>query len=223
MDATGRDQEQQEERATGEAPAEGSSPRSPHPPLDAAAADGSAGGQPPSPRSVASQGEDGSEPGSPKLHPSDSKQSTLAPASSTGSDAGNGGGSSGPEIAHYDSSKDVVLRLEFLSTPEVKTLFRTVRVSVLVGLGMLAVAVYLKVDKPNNYYLSDQTVPIMNICFAAVLLPALLACCGLFFWRVYRSNLSGKRWSHRRKRAATLAGAEVQQCVLVPGAWCLVP
>lgn len=125
-------------------------------------------------------------------------------------------------------------------------IFRTVRASVLVGLGMLAVAIYLKVDKvrtaawhvvaaapqtgggtqppscppascrcraaasahaagrpadvmvtvrtalpaclpqPNNYYLSDETVPILNICFAAVLLPALLACFGLFWWRVYR-------------------------------------
>lgn len=40
--------------------------------------------------------------------------------------------------------------------------------------------------QPNNYYLSDETVPILNICFAAVLLPALLACFGLFWWRVYR-------------------------------------
>lgn len=125
-------------------------------------------------------------------------------------------------------------------------IFRTVRASVLVGLGMLAVAIYLKVDKvrtaarhgaaaapqtgvgtqllscppascrcgagasaraagrptdltvtvrtafsaclpqPNNFYLSDETVPILNICFAAVLLPALLACFGLFWWRVCR-------------------------------------
>ncbi|KAI7844547.1 hypothetical protein COHA_001905 [Chlorella ohadii] len=178
---------------------------SPHPPLELrrpAAADGSTGGEPPSPTPLASNGDDGSEPGSPKLQPTDSKQSI-------GSDTGSGDGSSSPEQTHYDSSKDVVLRLEFLSTPEVKALFRTVRVSVLVGLGMLAVAIYLKVDKPNDYYLSDQTVPILNICFAAVLLPALLACWALFIWRVYRSNLSGKRWSHRRKRAATLAGAEI--------------
>ena len=78
----------------------GAAEPSPHP---APAADGSVGSEPPSPSAAASQGEDGSEPGSPKLQPSDSKQSMFAPASSVGSDAGSGAGSSAPETTHYDS------------------------------------------------------------------------------------------------------------------------
>lgn len=96
---------QQEAEAGFAALTEGSGSHHPPPPLD----DGSAAGEPPSPPApLASNGEEGSESGSPKLHPSDSKQSSFAPASSAGSDAdsGTGGaasGGSGPEITHYDS------------------------------------------------------------------------------------------------------------------------
>ena len=56
---------------------------------------------------------------------------------------------------------------------------------------------------------------------------ALLACWLVFVRRVYRSNLTGKRWSHRRRRAATMAGIELTlqlvNCIffVVPNAWVL--
>lgn len=40
--------------------------------------------------------------------------------------------------------------------------------------------------QPPSFYLEDDTVPIVNLCFAGVLMPALVACCALFFYRVYR-------------------------------------
>lgn len=85
---------------------EGGDAGSPHPPLELrrpAAADGSTGGEPPSPTPLASNGDDGSEPGSPKLQPTDSKQSI-------GSDTGSGDGSSSPEQTHYDSRQVLVFR-----------------------------------------------------------------------------------------------------------------
>lgn len=96
---------QQEAEAGFAALTEGGQSGSHHPPPPA---DGSLGGEPPSPPApLASNGEEGSEAGSPKLHPSDSKQSSFAPASSAGSDTGSGtgaaSGGSGPEITHYDS------------------------------------------------------------------------------------------------------------------------
>lgn len=40
--------------------------------------------------------------------------------------------------------------------------------------------------QPGNHYLLNNTIPILNICFASVLLPALLACWAIFGWRVVR-------------------------------------
>ena len=81
--------------------------------------------------------------------------------------------------------------------------------------------------QPEDYYLQDDTVPLVNISFGAVLCSALLACWLVFVRRVYRSNLTGKRWSHRRRRAATMAGIELTlqlvNCIffVVPNAWVL--
>ena len=81
--------------------------------------------------------------------------------------------------------------------------------------------------QPEDYYLQDDTVPLVNISFGAVLCSALLACWFVFVRRVYRSNLTGKRWSHRRRRAATMAGIELTlqlvNCIffVVPNAWVL--
>ncbi|PSC73217.1 DEAD-box ATP-dependent RNA helicase 50 isoform A [Micractinium conductrix] len=41
-------------------------------------------------------------------------------------------------------------------------------------------------EQPGNHYLLNNTIPILNICFASVLLPALLACWAIFGWRVVR-------------------------------------
>ena len=81
--------------------------------------------------------------------------------------------------------------------------------------------------QPDDYYLRDDTVPLTNISFGAVLCSTLLAFFIVFIRRVYRSNLTGKRWSHRRRRAATLAGTELTlqliNCVffVLPNAWVL--
>ena len=40
--------------------------------------------------------------------------------------------------------------------------------------------------QPDSHYLQENTVPTINLCFAGILLPALLACWLMFFYRVYR-------------------------------------
>jgi hypothetical protein len=45
--------------------------------------------------------------------------------------------------------------------------------------------------QPPTFFLEDNTVPVVNLCFAGVLMPALVVCCALFFYRVYRWERRG--------------------------------
>ncbi|KAL4431078.1 hypothetical protein ABPG75_006334 [Micractinium tetrahymenae] len=180
----------------------------------ATAAAVAAPGSPPSPSASSNGGE--------HMPPAESKLSLASEGSELGkegstagsvydsasSTAGSGSGSSGL-APHYDANQDVILRLEFLRATEVKAIIRTVRVAVVAGLAMLIVTLVFKIQKADQHYLRTNTVPIVNLAFACPLLAAELTCFLVFFYRVYRSNLSRKRWSHRRRRACTLAGIEV--------------
>ncbi|EFN59469.1 hypothetical protein CHLNCDRAFT_138062 [Chlorella variabilis] len=161
------------------------------------------------------------------LHRNISTKESLEPKLSTASSEHGSEASSGMSPPHYNAGDDIILRLEFLRTNEMKTIIRSVWAAVVVGTIILIIALYVKIDKPDSHYLEDNAVPIINLCFGGVLLPALLACWLMFFYRVYRSNLSKKRWSHRRKRAATLGGIEITlqliNCVffIIPNAYVL--
>ena len=48
--------------------------------------------------------------------------------------------------------------------------------------------------QPDSHYLEDNAVPIINLCFGGVLLPALLACWLMFFYRVYRWEVGAEAW-----------------------------
>ncbi|KAL4431079.1 hypothetical protein ABPG75_006335 [Micractinium tetrahymenae] len=182
-----------------------------------AAAAVAAPGSPPSPPSPSASSNGGE-----RMQPVDSKLSMASEGSELGkegstagsvydsasSTAGSGSGGSGL-APHYDANQDVIMRLEFLRAKEIKAIIRAVRVAVVAGLVMLIVTLVFRIEKADQHYLRTNTVPIVNLAFACPLLAAELTCFLVFFYRVYRSNLSGKRWSHRRRRGCTLAGVEV--------------
>ncbi|KAL4421963.1 hypothetical protein ABPG77_010986, partial [Micractinium sp. CCAP 211/92] len=137
------------------------------------------------------------------------KEGSIAGSVADSSASSNAGGASGSLAQHYDADGDVILRLEFLRPTEMKAIIRAARGAVLAGLAMLIGTLVFRTQKPDEYYLRTNTVPIVNLAFGCPLLAIQLTCFLVFFYRVYRSNLSGKRWSHRRRRACTLAGIEV--------------
>ncbi|GAB4817725.1 hypothetical protein N2152v2_004771 [Parachlorella kessleri] len=115
---------------------------------------------------------------------------------------------------HYDASKDVILRSEFLTGPQMKALVLSIWGAVLVGLGLLAMGLDLKVDKDPDYFVQDRTVPTINVVFASILLAAAFGTLVQLLRRVLRANATGKRWSMRRKRAVGLSVFELSLQVI---------
>ncbi|KAL4431080.1 hypothetical protein ABPG75_006336 [Micractinium tetrahymenae] len=110
---------------------------------------------------------------------------------------------------HYDPATDVVLRYDVLSSRAVKVLIALVWLVILLGVALLVGAVYLQESEDSSWFFTHNALPITNLACASLCTAALLGY-GLFFLhRVLRVNASGKRWSHRRRRLATLAGAEL--------------
>ena len=67
-----------------------------------------------------------------------------------------------------------------------QALIRAVRLAVAVGAAMLAVVVSVKLGKPPNYFLTNSTVPTINVAFAGVLVAALALSWSFFVYRLYR-------------------------------------
>lgn len=130
---------------------------------------------------------------------------------------------------HYDPDADVVIRFEAMGKREMKVLVLSVWAATLLGVVLLIITLWLKLDKNAAYFWQEQTVPVINVSFASVCVAALLSCWLVYARRLLRLRLSGKRWSYRRRRSVQQVVAELSvQLVnavffLLPNAYLIVP
>lgn len=137
-------------------------------------------------------------------------------------------GSTGSTISpHYNSQEDVILHLEFLPDKKVKRIILSVFAAILLGIIFLIIALIYKLAKPHNYFFQTNSIYIANTVIAACQIVALSGFSLYFLFRLWTANMSGKRWSHRRKRSVGIALTELtlqltnSVLFLVPNAYVL--
>ncbi|KAL6767805.1 hypothetical protein ACKKBF_B36685 [Auxenochlorella protothecoides x Auxenochlorella symbiontica] len=113
-----------------------------------------------------------------------------------------------PGLRHYDSHKDVILRVEWITDQAMQNLTVTVQILVITGAALLAAVVALKEVKGNDLVFMP-TIPTMNLVFGAGCMLELLFTCAVFYARVVIANRSGKRWDPKRRRAVVLTEIEL--------------
>ncbi|GAB4817731.1 hypothetical protein N2152v2_004777 [Parachlorella kessleri] len=159
--------------------------------------------------------------------PSEGDVGNESPKSPPSPESSNSGDTSSFLSPHYDTSKDVVLRMEFLTEQQMKAVVLSVWAAVLVGLGLLAMGLDFKLDKDPQYLVHDKTVPTVNVVFASILLAGASGTLGLHLRRTLRATATGKRWSLRRSKGVRLAAFQLTLQVvnlvffLVPNAYVL--
>lgn len=107
---------------------------------------------------------------------------------------------------HYDHKRDVIVTSECLSDGATKAITRSVWAAIAAGTGILIAAAVVKSVKPQSFFLGEIDWYIMNLVFACLQVLLLSLYWIYFIRRVVRSSLTGKRWSHRRKRGVTSGG-----------------
>eukprot|EP00887_Chlorella_sp_A99_P005583 scaffold1.g5583.t1 len=140
--------------------------------------------------------------------------------SDAGSEASSGAASS--ISPHYDDKRDVILKMEHLGEKEIKSMILGVWGTLLVGVALLGVVLWIKLSTDKQDYLQNSVVPSVNVAFASALVAGMATCWVLYARRVARAVASGKRWSARRLRAVQLTSAEVS-LQLVNSIFFLVP
>ncbi|GAB4817729.1 hypothetical protein N2152v2_004775 [Parachlorella kessleri] len=110
---------------------------------------------------------------------------------------------------HYDVSKDVILRLEFLTASQLKAVVLLIWGAVLVGLGLLAVGLNLKLRNDGDDFMQDTTIPVVHTAFGSFLLAGATFTWVVYVRRLAHVNGSGRRWSARRKKGTILTVAEL--------------
>lgn len=107
---------------------------------------------------------------------------------------------------HYDHKRDIIVTSECLSDGATKAITRAVWAAIAAGTGLLIAAAVVKSVKPQSFFLGEIDWYIMNLVFASLQVLLLFLYWIYFIRRVVRSSLTGKRWSHRRKRGVTHGG-----------------
>ncbi|KAI3433461.1 hypothetical protein D9Q98_003274 [Chlorella vulgaris] len=110
---------------------------------------------------------------------------------------------------HYDSSRDIVLRHEFVGTGAAKTVIVLVYLVTSLCLALLILVVILQETRTPVHFFSSSSMYIANTSVGGVLTLASCAMLAHGLRRFYRSNRCGKRWTHRRRRMVRMAGAEL--------------
>ena len=92
---------------------------------------------------------------------------------------------------HYDPTNQMILRLEYLTETDVKWGIFLIHVSEFVGLVMLVLYLVTKLRTDDNYFIRDNTLVVINLCFGVMLWLALMEVFVIYIQHMVRAI----RWS----------------------------
>ena len=96
----------------------------------------------------------------------------------------NAAGSSG----HFDPTNQMVLRLEYLSEPDVKWAIFFIHVAEFVGLVVLVLFLAAKLETDDDFFIRDNTLIVVNLCFGVLLWLAVMEVFVIYLQHVFRTN-----------------------------------
>ena len=96
----------------------------------------------------------------------------------------NAAGNSG----HFDPTNQMILRLEYLSEPDVKWAIFFIHVAEFVGLVVLILFLAAKLETDDNFFIRDNTLVVVNLCFGVLLWLAVMEVFVIYLQHVFRTN-----------------------------------
>ena len=88
---------------------------------------------------------------------------------------------------HYDPTNQMILRLEYLTESDVKWAIFFIHVSEFVGLVVLVLYLAAKLRMDDNYFIRDNTLVIVNLCFGVLLWLALIEAFVIYMHHMVRT------------------------------------
>ena len=82
----------------------------------------------------------------------------------------------------------MILRLEYLTESDVKWAIFLIHLSEFIGLVVLVLYLAAKLEMDDNYFIRDNTLVIVNLCFGVLLWLALMEIFVIYIQHVVRTN-----------------------------------
>ncbi|KAK9907744.1 hypothetical protein WJX75_009081 [Coccomyxa subellipsoidea] len=116
--------------------------------------------------------------------------------------------SSGSSSGHFDPTGSVVMRIEYLRELDLKWTIAFIHCAEVVGLAVLVLVLLAKLCKPDNYFIADNTLVLVNACTAIILWLVLLEFFLIYLHHVHRANRLRRAWSRRRFKGTVVLFVE---------------
>ncbi len=94
----------------------------------------------------------------------------------------------GSSSGHYDPTGAVVMRIEYLHEMDLKWTIAFIHCAELVGLAVLILVLLAKLYKPDNYFIADNTLVLVNACTGIIMWLVLLEFFLIYVHHICRAN-----------------------------------
>jgi len=89
---------------------------------------------------------------------------------------------------HFDPTNQMILRLEYLKESDVKWTIFFIHVTEFIGLLVLILYLVAKLKTDDNFFIRDNTLVVVNLCFGVLLWLALIEVFVIYIQHVVRTN-----------------------------------
>ncbi|CAL8470482.1 g10024 [Coccomyxa elongata] len=121
---------------------------------------------------------------------------------------------SGSSSGHYDPTGAVVMRIEYLCEMDLKWTIAFIHCAELVGLAVLILVLLAKLYKPDNYFIADNTLVLVNACTGIIMWLVLLEFFLIYVHHICRANRHRRLWSIRRYKGTVVLFIEASAQIL---------